>query len=183
MALLGLASALLLGAAAVGLDATAGTPGGELTRATALAEAWARTGSCGAARFAGKCGVAVAVAVTHGAAPPVIVTVAAGGGPSQPSAAFSPETLFEIASNTKVLTAITFHRLVHKGNASLSDTLASFLPTGFPFVRAHTTPHPNLVPRDTPDDRSLAIPEKSRGRDDNDAGDPQPPFRPRAVAE
>ena len=102
------------------------TAPGELARAQGLVDAWARTGSCNATRFAARCGV-VAALVTSGGAP-TVVQAASGAGASGPGAQFGLDTLFEIASNTKVLTAITFHRLVQEGILSEDATLRSMLP-------------------------------------------------------
>ncbi len=101
-------------------------PAGELVRAQGLVDAWARTGSCNATRFAGRCGVVAALVTGNGA--PAVVQAAAGGGVPRPSAQFGLDTLFEIASNTKVLTAITFHRLVQLGIVAEDATLRSMLP-------------------------------------------------------
>lgn len=98
----------------------------ELTRAQGLADAWARTGSCNATRFAGRCGIVAAVVGRAGA--PTVVQTAAGAGAAESSAQFGLDTLFEIASNTKVLTAITFHRLVQEGVLAEDATLHSMLP-------------------------------------------------------
>lgn len=99
---------------------------GELIRAQALVDAWARTGSCNATRFAGRCGVIAAVVGRAGA--PTVVQTVAGAGLPESGAQFELNTLFEIASNTKVFTAITFHRLVQEGVVTEDATLRSLLP-------------------------------------------------------
>jgi len=126
MALLPRLLLLLLCASLAASSASSPPPPGEQARAQDLVDAWAVTGSCGTTRFAGRCGVIAAIVKGGGA--PVVVQTAAGGGSPQPSAQFGLETLFEIASNTKVFTAITFHRLVQEGVLSLNATLRSLLP-------------------------------------------------------
>ena len=94
------------------------------SREQALANAWAKTGDCASATLAGLCGAA-AVAVNHTHAP--VVTVAAGGAPPNSTAAFGPHTMFEIASMTKVFTAIAFHRLVREGLMQETDTVGDVI--------------------------------------------------------
>ena len=112
-------------AALVALAGAARTGGAadEQARANALVQAWARTGSCHSALIAGRCGVIVAIVDGQGGAP-TVAQAAAGGGTS----AFGLGTLFEIASNSKVLTAVTFQRHAAQGLVSENETLAAFLP-------------------------------------------------------
>lgn len=96
-----------------------------------LLDAWATTGSCDASRFRGRCGAIAALHTPDGAKPgPLLAQAAAGADPSpNASAVFDPDTLFEVASNTKVFTAVVFQRLVVEGRLSNTDTLGSLLPT------------------------------------------------------
>ena len=108
----------------------------EHARASCLAKAWSTTGTCHASRFAGRCGVIAAVTDRAGGAPVIVQVPAGGGSPAAPTATFGLETLFEIASNTKVLTAIAFHCLVARGELRLNDTLAELLPPTVHFANA-----------------------------------------------
>jgi len=124
--------ALLLGHDFVSLGELVGHVVGrassEEDRIQALLAAWATTGSCNASRFYGRCGVIAALQTPDN--PDPIVAQAAAGAALHPnaSAVFSAETLFEIASNTKVFTAIVLQRLVEQGNISMKTTLRSLLP-------------------------------------------------------
>jgi CubicO group peptidase (beta-lactamase class C family) len=102
-------------------------------RAQRLVDAWARTGNCGYARLAGRCGLIAALLLPSppgrdGALESVIVHAAAGGGRPDTGSNIHPSALFEIASNTKVLTAVVLHRMVEMGAVSMGDTVASLLP-------------------------------------------------------
>eukprot|EP01050_Picozoa_sp_SAG11_P009698 SAG11_NODE_929_length_6503_cov_9.709557_8_plen_205_part_00 len=97
------------------------------SRADALVHAWARTGSCRAPPIVGRCGVIAAV-VTEGGGAPIVAQAAAGDALPLPAAQFRLDTLFEIASNTKVLTAVTFQRMAAEGLVAENETLSAFLP-------------------------------------------------------
>eukprot|EP01052_Picozoa_sp_SAG31_P036979 SAG31_NODE_4696_length_3026_cov_3.073454_2_plen_707_part_00 len=116
--------------AAVGNTSRPPPPMEEQERARRLLAAWARTGDCAVPPVATRCGcIAAVVGSNDGDAPPQTLAVgqASAGGGSGPN--FSNSTLFEIASISKVLTAITAHRLAAERQLSLENmTVGGLLP-------------------------------------------------------
>ena len=91
----------LLTVAAFAVAASTSADTSERARAQSIVDAWAQTGACGSDPFRGRCGVIAAV--RDGAGDVTYVQAAAGAvADPAPAAIFSPSTLFEIASNTKV---------------------------------------------------------------------------------
>ena len=99
---------------------------------------WARTGTCGSAPMCGRCGaVATVVDVdeTGGRGTTRVAQAQACG--DNATAMFDVQrSLFEIASNTKVFTALLLQQLVANGTVELGDKLGKFLPRATRFACA-----------------------------------------------
>ena len=109
------------------------SPPVEIKRAQALADAWAVTGDCRSAAYAGgRCGVIAAIAFNLSNKENSTIIVQSTVQPAQRETAGQyrfdpqPDTLFEIASNTKVMTAILAFALCEEHVAdSLMDASSS----------------------------------------------------------
>ena len=88
------------------------------SRTQRFVDAWSKTGSCNSPSIRGSCGVIVASATDA-----QLCTTCAGGGAPNASARFEPSTLFEIASITKVWTAIAMEWLIGAGVVRRNETL------------------------------------------------------------
>lgn len=107
------------------------SPPVEIKRAQALADAWAVTGDCRSAAYAGgRCGVIAAIALSNKENSTIIVQSTVQPAQRETAGQYrfdpQPDTLFEIASNTKVMTAILAFALCEEHVAdSLMDASSS----------------------------------------------------------
>jgi CubicO group peptidase (beta-lactamase class C family) len=105
-----------------------------------LTNEWADTGSCSATAICGECGLIGAVG---NSSETFVVQGEACVGTKNGSNMFSStKSMFEIASNTKIFTALLLQQLSDAGHVSMTAQIGKWLPAGATFACAST---PNIT--------------------------------------